>query len=111
MRARRPHIQGMTRSAAIPILIVAVLTAFAAQAQVVVPLPVVPRPPSNTDGLVQQRNTLNRLLEDQTRTRALDQKQLQQAGKRRDMADRERQRQLRERSDDLLPDGSPANHP
>lgn len=61
-----------------------------AVAQVAVPLPTVPRPPSNTDRFRQQQDNLNRLLEGQQKTRARDLQQHQMQEKNRAKAEKDR---------------------
>ncbi|AXS39340.1 hypothetical protein [Breoghania sp. L-A4] len=102
----------MTRRATASLtVIVAALLACAAQAQVVVPLPVVPRAPSNTDGFLKQRDSLNRLLEDQSRTRDANQDKLREAEQRRKQAERERRRKAPETPYDRPVGSLPSNHP
>lgn len=76
---------------------VLVLATSVAQVSVplpVVPLPVVPRSPSNTDGFLRQQDNLNRLLEDQQRTRQRNLLDLQEQDRRRRLEELERRRKM-----------------
>lgn len=61
---------------------------------VVVPLPAVPRPPSSTDALRGQQQSLQQLLEDQQRRQSRDFEGVQDAERRRRDDERERRRRM-----------------